>query len=404
MMPPTVEHLCGGMPLAVLGAAIDALGWPDTRLVRDFVFGFRSVGRIPDSGVFAPGGKPMAADPDRVLAGNARYASRLVDQTEKRGRREPGEAAEVYAKTISERDSGLCLGPFSRAQLDRAWGYNRWRPMPRFGIWQKGKLRVVDDGRSSEHNDVTATAESLRCCRADFPLRVARAFAARLGPRVPRLAVGTDDIASAYRLIPAAQLHYHAVAVWSGERVEFFVVPGHPFGLTSAVLNFNRVPKFAVFFAQVILAVCCDHFYDDAATVEPEHCAEHAQRCLGHVMSHVVGLPFSEEKHVPARPSNAFLGVVSDLSHVATAGVVSLRVTEDRRSRLLLSIAEAIVDAQLSPAAAATLEGRVMFVITSQFGRVGKAALTVVRHRALGRDDSTAVGGVWPHEGAGGGG
>ena len=106
--------------------------------------------------------------------------------------------------------------------------------MPRFGVWQKGKLRVVDDGKTSKHNDITSTRESLRCCRPDFAVRVTRAFAARMGRRCPPLAIGTDDIASAYRLIPAAQLHFHAVPVWDGRRVVFYVIPGHPFGLMRA--------------------------------------------------------------------------------------------------------------------------------------------------------------------------
>ena len=95
-MKPMVRNLCGGMPLAMLGAMIDGVDWPDTSLVRDFTHGFRSVGDVPDSGVFAPGGKPMEADPDMVLSGNASYTSRVMSQTQRWAVRNPADARVIW--------------------------------------------------------------------------------------------------------------------------------------------------------------------------------------------------------------------------------------------------------------------------------------------------------------------
>ena len=167
-MKPMQRALCGSMPLAMLGAMIDGLNWPDTALVRDFTHGFRSVGDVPDSGVFAPGGKPMEADLDSVLAGNARYTSQVMNQTRRWSENNSDDGREVWNKTIKEVDDGLCIGPLTRNQIDKMWGYGKWRSMPRFGIWQKDKLRPIDDAKSSLHNAITRTRESLRCCERTF--------------------------------------------------------------------------------------------------------------------------------------------------------------------------------------------------------------------------------------------
>ena len=387
LAPEHIRNLCGGMPVAMMAALIDGTSWPDTDLVRNFVFGFRSVGDVPDSGVFAPGGKPFEAMPDEVLSGNAAYTSQVIGQTARQFRQKPGEAAELWAKTMEEVDKGLCLGPFTRNHIDKKmWGYGRWRPMPRFGLWQNGKLRAIDDALSSMHNAITRTRENLRCCRADFPLRVARSLAIRFG-RGRRFAmhVGTDDIASAYRLIPTAQPWYTNFAVADPEgNVHFFVLPGHNFGLTSAVLNFNRVPRFAVFLARTLLAVLGNHFYDDCVVAEPDFCAASGQRMMGLIMQ-LLGLPFSSEKHKPVDDLGVFLGVVSDFTELSSKGIMTLRIKPERRTALLDLIERHVAAGSLHPPEAASLEGKLGFCILSQFGRVGRAALAVLRVRARER-------------------
>ena len=382
--PSHIRTLCGKMPVAMIGALIDGTQWPDTDLVRCFVHGFKSVGDVPDSGVFAPGGKPFEAIPETVLAGNASYTSSVIHQAAKHATRNPHEASELWRKTMSDVDKGLCLGPFTRNHLDKkVWGYGRWRPMPRFGVWQNGKLRPIDDGKASLHNAITCTRESLRCCRADFPLRVARSLAIRFGPnRRFSMKVGTDDIASAYRLIPTAHPWYTVFGVADPEgKVHFFCLPGHPFGLTSAVLNFNRVPRFAVFLARTLLGVLVNHFYDDCVIAEPDFSAESGQEMMGIIMR-LLGLPFSDEKHVPVDDMAVFLGVVSDFSQLATRGIMTLRIKPERRSNLMQAISKHLAAKRLSHHDAAELEGKLAFSILSQFGRIGRAALAVIRVRA----------------------
>eukprot|EP00966_Prymnesium_polylepis_P015203 351547-Prymnesium_polylepis.1 len=55
--------------------------------------------------------------------------------------------------------------------------------------------------------------------------------------------------------------------------VQLFRIPGHPFGLVSAVLNWNCIPEPIVAFARRALAVPVSRFYDDHCISEPEYAA-----------------------------------------------------------------------------------------------------------------------------------
>ena len=60
----TVTKLVEGMNLAFHAAFIDAVEWPDFRLVERFVKGFTVVGDIPDSGLFRPIYRPAEVNED----------------------------------------------------------------------------------------------------------------------------------------------------------------------------------------------------------------------------------------------------------------------------------------------------------------------------------------------------
>ena len=52
-----------------------------------------------------------------------------------------GDLAAVWERTLAEVEEGLMHGPFTRAQIDTAYGAGAWRAMRRFGVLQKGKVR-----------------------------------------------------------------------------------------------------------------------------------------------------------------------------------------------------------------------------------------------------------------------
>lgn len=83
------------------------------------------------------------------------------------------------------------------------------------------------------------------------------------------MAIGFDDLTAAYRFVPCSQPEYTVFCVWRpatptapGAPV-FYYVPGHNFGMTAAVLNFNRFPKMMVAMSRSLMALAVDQYFDD---------------------------------------------------------------------------------------------------------------------------------------------
>mmetsp|Transcript_31996 Transcript_31996/g.67069 ORF Transcript_31996/g.67069 Transcript_31996/m.67069 type:complete len:232 (+) Transcript_31996:327-1022(+) len=142
---------------ALFGAILDALQWPDDRLVYKLVRGFASVGDVPDSGVWRLIERPASVSFPEFRASNAAWVSECRARVLAAARKSPQRAHACYKRTIEELESGLILGPFSVNDLNAkpgtwrfAFGFGRWRPLPRFAIWQGSKWRCIDDAAVSK--------------------------------------------------------------------------------------------------------------------------------------------------------------------------------------------------------------------------------------------------------------
>ena len=110
--------------------------------------------------------------------------------------------------------------------------------MVRFGMRQKGQLRPCDNGRASSHNACTYMHETIRCGRTNFPARVAGMYYDILGEGDWGMALGTEDIAAAYRRAMCSEPDLTLFAQWDPDacEVKYFRVQGFNFGLKSAVV------------------------------------------------------------------------------------------------------------------------------------------------------------------------
>ena len=237
--------------------------------------------------------------------------------------------------------------------------------MRRFAIEQGGKTRVCDDLAENLTNASTNQRDKLRTQRADFPARAAKILRQEYGgDGCPALVHGCDDQQAAYRRVPVATPQYAAVALWHpGERrVVYALYWGCLFGPVASVLYFNAVPAATTAMARRLLGVVCDHYFDDFNTVQEDQGTPQGrtdpQGIVG-IVTAVLGFPFALIKHVGAAASNAFLGVVSDLSHAHDEGRVLCSISERRRDKLTLLIADA--RSELTPQAAASLAGKLLF-------------------------------------------
>jgi hypothetical protein len=157
----------------------------------------------------------------------------------------------------------------------------------------------------------------------------------------------------------------------------FFILPGHNFGLLSAVVNFNRISRFFVEAARSLGAVTVDGYYDDFTVDEPSDLACSGSHWLSNMLD-VFGMSFALAKHVPHGECNDFIGVRTDYSAMPMHGIVRLAIKESRRQKLIVELANIISRKFFTKADAQRLHGKLMFALSAHFGKMGKAILPII--------------------------
>ena len=374
------QHVLGMVQrpnIAMLAVLQELVQSPDPEFATDMAAGMPVVGDIAPSGWWEVAVKLATEDVGELdheawheaLEREARADARRPDKA--------GDLLAVWERTGEEVSEGLMHGPFSRAQVDEAYGAGQWRAMRRFGVLQNGKIRGCDNARASLTNSATTTFEKLGCDSPDFSAKVARAFAAEFakhGLPMPQMMGGTDDLANAYRHVPSATPQFTVVMMPRPDgSPAYFTLPGLNFGLASAVLQFNRFPELMVAVARRALGVVCTHFYDDYIVVEPSGSAWAGQRALRQ-LHELIGFPFAEKKAVDVSSRFTFLGVVTDFTRVQE-GVILMHVSKERVDKLVELLEGLLEERELPPALAAHLCGKLAFTLSWTFGRVGRACL-----------------------------
>ena len=395
LVPVFLRPIVGHVDFGLFETIVRVIGWPHADLIDYCIFGFPPVGRIPACGCH----RPIEPEPEPVVntrADNAQTFDKAVEILTRRARRESASASgvadqlEIWRVTLSECDKGFCVGPLTRRAVEDMFAHVRDGPscIPAFGIWQKGKLRRIDDAAVSGANDRTQMLETIVCDAADLPADIAAEFASYWDVCDSDfvLGIGTDDIGSAYRVcIPSRNPEHTIAAVWKpaaaggAEGVYYFVLRGFNFGLKSAPLHLGSVLSPLVDFARRFFLIACGRFYDDVVAVDAAKGGASAQLCLSFLFQKI-GFPFAPKKHERMRRANPFLGMVTDFSYIAL-GYVLIRVKEQRRRKLVAEIQEVLRIKRLTPAHAARLRGKLYFTTCSAFYGIGRPALQALTKR-----------------------
>jgi hypothetical protein len=265
------------------------------------------------------------------------------------------------------------------------------------GKMQPG-LRCCDDAKRSGTNAATRHLETVRCPSFEFPARAAAEFSRLRPSNLPQLLLGCEDIAMAYRTVPNAQPELCVIAIYDFARndISYYEVYGLNFGLASAPVQFNRVPEFICTVCRCLFYSCIDHYYDDFLIVDvadaAPNCGERnnhghvipwtssAQQTLNRTCS-LIGFHLAPAKRKFAAPQNDLLGVHCDLSRFHTQAQVSFHPTKRRTEEIVSQLrhmqqqAHQQPDAQVMTARqAASLLGRLNFILSSSYASVGRAA------------------------------
>ena len=329
----------------------------------------------------------------------------LIDSLNSGGEISDAEA-QAYQKTLEECSIHTMAGPWQLSDLSRIYqGF--YLLHLRFGVIQNGECRPCDDCKDSGLNQATTLYESLRCISADWPARVAAAFAKLLPDDGSwSLSLATDDVAKAFRQVSTAQPHLSPVALRnpSTGEVEFFTMWGFNFGQAAAPNQFCRVTHWATTTCQHLFGATCGYYYDDIPSLDPSFALGpletrgdptfskesqeefpyyyhlfgtykgSTQWCIG-LLTFLAGYPLAQKKRKLPAPARKFLGVISDFSQLLLTGVVSMYVDADRKTKLISTISSILAARYASPAAFARLAGKLLFATTWATWRFGRAAL-----------------------------
>ena len=283
---PNVRAVLGPQSkIALTAAMLRTAGSPDWAFTACQLGGFPVIGDIPDSGMFRTIERP--AEECFAELCHARHNEEVARRLRSMGASASGEAAQALAyitrKTREEVSNPRCVaaGPFTMDQIDSIYGKREWRCLEGFPVRQgfdkqgRPKWRRCDNARTSRTNACASTHETNVCEPPTFPILTAALFARTLKEVHSRnmcaMAHGTDDVELASRRVPCAHPQATVVAIWDTEATDvcFYTMGGHPFGISTAVLNFNRASQLAVLIARRFFGVCTAAYYDDFDTAEP---------------------------------------------------------------------------------------------------------------------------------------
>ena len=426
LMPSTVLAIAGGVNTIFLAVVIDAIGWLDHTLVERFVYGFDIVGPVRDSGSYRSIASRSHADAVEALrafhesapAWN-RAAHRRLRFSRWSGEQALEDARAVTAATRKERAKGVLIGPYASIDAmhaaiaqrfpERSYESVRPRVMLRFGIWQKGKLRAIDDGKSNGANAASTLVETVTTPSFAFPAIVARtAYVVALHSDIPlpALVSALCDLTMAYRTVPSAQPWFtcfgHLDTGRDPPAPSYYFLPGHNFGLASAVLNFNRYAETIAVVTATLGAVPVEHYYDDFIITDVFAGGDSATFFVHEIVQYVgIGRPrargevisspeLDPEKDQETGFVNTILGVRVDLSRVEHDGIVTACVTPERVQSILDFINECARRGRVTPTDAAHLRGKLGFCLSPAYAGIGRAATLPLAQRQY-RDTTTAL-------------
>ena len=268
-MNPRVQKLLSNKRLLLFRELAHEAGCKDSELINDVAEGHELTGLARDTKTFKSKLRPPNMSKASLLA-SAKWTRRAIIGSI----RSSGDAdldKQLYAETLSDRQSGWLDGPYSESEIEAEVG-EHWVASRRFGIIQNGKLRSIDDLSESFVNASYGTFESVNLGGVDEVVALSKLLldavsdkgcvelvlsdGKRLSGKIhssftvegARVLVGRSlDLKSAYKqqAINPSSYNVSVTAVFDPESssCKLFIQRALPFGSSASVLAFNRISR-----------------------------------------------------------------------------------------------------------------------------------------------------------------
>ena len=183
---------------------------------------------------------------------------------------------------------------------------------------------------------------------------------------------------SAYRQVAVApeQLCFSVIAVFSPitRTWVYGELDGLPFGVTSAVVEFNRFPALLVAVARRWLAIPSINFYDDFKVVGLK-CGGNSEDRTFRELCEWTGYKLDADKHQPPASSCVFLGTLEQYAPKGRTDVLALRPKPGRLEDTVSEINVILFRGTVQAGHAATLRGRLLHLAGVFAARLGRSHL-----------------------------
>ena len=261
-MPLHCTRVLGRKRLVLFQAMLEDCGHEDIEIAKDIARGFDLSGAIPKNPAFRP--KLSAASLPVVDLHGSAAVMRGATLLSTRSSGDPELDDALIDATEKEVAKGWLRGPIDSSELGPTAVISR-----RFGIWQNGKCRPIDDFKASGVNATTSAEDSVTVHTADV---IAATIAYRLkhDPKCRQfggLEMKSYDLHKAYKNLPlsasAVEDAYLAVYNPRTGRPEVYEQCVLPFGARASVHSFCRTSLGIWAIGVTLLLLMWSVYYDD---------------------------------------------------------------------------------------------------------------------------------------------
>ena len=376
-LPKHIKHILKGKRLLLLQEMIEFYGLPDTDLVRHMKEGFSLSGWMPSSGSFPASTKRPEFSVDALKLLSAGFNAATLSKAKVRPERPLEEA--TWQETLAEEEQGWVWRCEDQVMDGKVVAR-------RFGIFQNGKIRVIDDLSCCGLNATVGLREKFVLHSID-KMAAILAYATSLvkDPDIS-LCGRTYDLKSAYKQFPICQRDYDLLRFMVAEpgkpEPTLFGFSSLPFGGIGSVSAFLRISLCLWQLGVVGLRVMWSAFFDDYSVVSKESLKKNAAFGIESLFQ-LLGLTFAKEGKKAPPFSTVFnmLGLSVNLGPFKE-GAIEIGHTEKRVSELDTSLEAVVEQGSLSMKEAERLRGRMNFFEGHAFGRGPAQAMRTIDHHA----------------------
>ena len=331
-MPDHIKKLMKGKRLALWGRMLTDLHYPDTELISDMVHGFPLSGWMPTSGVFPHGVRQPTLTVEALLENLESFNFKVKQQMDMK--QDETLERDTWDETVKELDKGWIW-------LDPCQDWDGKCVARRFGIYEGGKTRVIDDCSVCGLNQTVGLQERFvlqavdqMCTMLCWSLK--RAMPGQHPPIIGR----TFDLKSAYKQFGLRTVDRDLIRIATVDPIEgkpiLCGLNALPFGGVGSVAGFLRVSLATWFVGVAGLKLCWTGYFDDFSTLSRPELQNNAAWAVDSLFGlGLLGLNYAREGAKAPDFSAVFkmLGVEVDISR-AQQGEIAVGHTAERKLEL----------------------------------------------------------------------